>query len=249
MSTRSELLRRAAHCYLVARWDDDACRCLEDAADHAAAARLHEQARRWGPAARHYALAQDWPGAARCHLKLGRPEEAAEALVRAGDSLRAAWVLAEHAGHYTRALATLVGVAAERPADRLAHDLVVVRCEAGRGEPASAAHRLAGAVEGLRSLGHGFDRERVEEWAFAVGRVLRRFDLIALIHAAAVTARVPGAPRRWEEWATATLGDATGVPREDDLSSPANAGHPGTGEHREPSAAAADPAAGSIELR
>jgi hypothetical protein len=210
--TQADLLSRASRCYLAAGWADDACRCLEHLANHQAAARLHEQSRRWEQAAAHYALAQDWHGAARCYLSLGRPEPAAEALIRAGDLVHAGWILAEQAHLFARARTLLAGFATESETLRLAVEIVLARCEAGTGAPAEAARRLARAALRLRELRPGPDRSRVEEWALAVGDALRRWDLIALVHAAAVTVGVPGAAARWESWALKTFNDPTGIP-------------------------------------
>jgi hypothetical protein len=212
VSTQAELLARASRCYLAAGWADDACRCLEGLANHQGAARLHEQSRRWEQAAIHYALAQDWQGAARCYLSLGQPDLAGDALIKAGDPVHAAWILAEHAHLFERARTALAGFAAELETQSLEVDLILARCEVGTGVLPEAARRLARAAVRLRELRPGPDRSRVEEWALTVGHALRRWDLIALLHAAAVSAGIPGAVARWESWALETLGDVTGIP-------------------------------------
>jgi tetratricopeptide (TPR) repeat protein len=212
VNTRSDLLAKASRCYLAAGWADDACRLLEDLANHQAAARLYEQSRRWERAAIQYGLAQDWQGAARCYLSLGQPDLAGDALIKAGDLLHAAWILAEHAHLFERARNVLATFAPEVETQRLAVDLVLARCDAGTGAPPEASRRLAYAALGLRELRPGPDRSRVEEWALAVGDALERWDLIALVHAAAVTAGVPGATTRWESWALKTFNDSTGIP-------------------------------------
>ena len=45
-----------------------------------------------------------------------------------------------------------------------------------------------------------------------MGDALRRWDLIVLVHAAAVAAGVPGRVTRWESWALETFNDTTGIP-------------------------------------
>jgi hypothetical protein len=212
VSTQAELLTQASRCYLAAGLPDDACRCLELLGNHQAAARLHEQGGRWEHAVANYMQAQDWQGAARCYLSLDRPDLAGDALVKAGDFLHAAWILAEHARLFERARNVLSGFATEVETQRLAAELVLARCEAGRGASAEASRRLARVALRLRELRPGPDRSRVEEWALAVGEALTRWDLIAQIHAAAVTAGVPGAVGRWEAWALKTLNDTTGIP-------------------------------------
>jgi tetratricopeptide (TPR) repeat protein len=212
MPTQAELLSKASRCYLAAGWADEACRCFEVLGNHPAAGRLHEQGRRFELAAFQYELAQDWQGAARCYLSLGQPDRAGDALIKAGDLLHAAWILAEHAHLFERARNVLAGFASEVETQQLAADLVLARCEAGRGAFPEAARRLARASLRLSELRPAPERGRVEDWALAVGEALARWDLIAQIHAAAVTAGVLGAVARWEAWALKTFNDTTGIP-------------------------------------
>jgi hypothetical protein len=211
MSWRAELLRRAANCYLGSDRVDDACRCFEQLGDDARAARLHERRGRWLSAARGYERAGIWTDAARCYERGQLPSAAAECLLKAGDRLQAAWLLAQQAGRWQRAHWLVQEMTSAAPAETLARELVLARCEAAGGHPRAAATRLRQVLSRLGELS-GPDRQRLETWAFAVAECLHRPDLTASLHAAAVTAGTPGAERRWESWALATLGDATGIP-------------------------------------
>jgi hypothetical protein len=211
MSWRTELLHRAANCYLCADRVDDACRCFEQLGDDARAARLHERQGRWLQAARGYERAGIWTDAARCYEHCQLPGEAAECSLKAGDRLQAAWLLAQQAGRWQRARWLVQELTPVAPAEMLALELVLARCEVAGGHPQAAATRLRQVIRRLGELS-GLDRQRVESWAFAVAECLHRPDLTASLHAVAVTAGTPGAERRWESWALATLGDATGIP-------------------------------------
>jgi hypothetical protein len=46
---------------------------------------------------------------------------------------------------------------------------------------------------------------RVEEWAVMVAEAAYRYDQVALIFAAAVRGRRPGAEHRWAAWSTRVL--------------------------------------------
>lgn len=212
MSQRVELLRRAANCYLGAELLDAACHCFEQLGDAARAARLHERQQRWEAAARHYELAQAWTDAARCYQQAGLPLAAANCLIQAGDSLAAAWLLADQGQRGTRARTLAQAAPVPTLARQLAQTLVLARCDLAAGQTEAAATRLQAVVNHLRELVPGPERERVENWAFVLADGMRRPDLAASLHAAAVLAGVPGAERRWECWALATLGDATGIP-------------------------------------
>lgn len=215
--TRTELLNRAAHCYLSADLLDDACRCFEQLEDYARAARLHERRERWEPAARCYERARTWADAARCYLHCALPEEAARCLLKTANPLEAAWILAEQAHHFERAHAVSQAITPTGLAEALAVKLITARCQAGWQHPEQAAAILRDVLRRLADLEANPERQRLETWALAVAEVLQRPDLSASLHAAAVVAGTPGAVRRWEVWALQHLGDATGVPLENAL--------------------------------
>ena len=64
----------------------------------------------------------------------------------------------------------------------------------------------------LREIPH---TDAIQEWttrAAAIAEILDRPDLSATAHALAATLGLSQARSRWEQWAIARLGDATGVP-------------------------------------
>lgn len=213
-----ELLQMAARCYAAAGWAGDACRVFEQLGDDRNAAAYHEQLGRWRQAALCYARASDWQSAARCYSRCNLHDDAAECLLRAGQTLQAAWMWADLAHRYVRAEAAVREAALESEADRVAVELILARCDAGRGSPTEASRRLRQAVSQFPDLPPDANRRRLYDWAFAVAEALQRPDLTALIHAAAVSSGIPRAHEQWESWATGTLGDATGVPRSEDES-------------------------------
>ncbi|MFO1433410.1 MAG: hypothetical protein U1F76_25490 [Candidatus Competibacteraceae bacterium] len=207
-----ELLRRAANCYLGADQVDDACRCFEQLSDDALAARLHERQGRFLQAAQGYERAGNWTDAARCYQRCELPNEAAACLLRAGDRWQAAWLLADRAGRWQRARLLAQELTPTTRVENLALELLLARCEAAGTQPRTAATRLQRVLQRLSEVPTGAERRQLESWAFAVADCLRRPDLIATLHAAAVVAGMPGASKRWENWALSSLGDTTGIP-------------------------------------
>jgi hypothetical protein len=146
-------------------------------------------------------------------LKANRPATAADCLVRAGDLVEGAWVLAEHAHRFVQAEELLHRLSPDVAAADGA-ELVRSRCEAGTRHHSSGARRLAALLRRWYEKPR-FD-VRLIDWALAVTVALDRPDLAAQTHATAYHARVPGAARQWEKWALDTLGDASGIPADDD---------------------------------
>lgn len=213
MSDRQVLFRRAADCYLRAGLRDDACRCLEEAGEFAAAGREYEALRRPEQAAGAYQRGRLWREAARCLLAAGRPLDAARAFESAGELLAAAWVLADTVGRYDHARAVAVGVATATPAESIERALVMARCEAGNGNRRHAAELLATAMGEFARLAPGVDYERLFDRALTIGGHLERADLaIALFALARKAGALCDLERRWEAWAVAQWGAAHGVP-------------------------------------
>ena len=209
-----ELLRRAANCYLGADLVDDACHCFEQLGDDALAARLHERQGRFLQAAQGYERTGNWTDAARCYQRCGLPNEAAACLLQAGDRWQAAWLLADQAGRWQRARLLAQELTPTTLMETLALELLLARCEAAGMHPRTAAARLQRVLQRLIEVPTGVERQQLESWAFAIANCLRRPDLAATLHAAAVVAGMPGASQRWESWALSNLGDATGIPLE-----------------------------------
>lgn len=205
------LLQRAAQCYARAGWTPEAGRAFERMGDHARAASCHEQMGHWDEAARAYSRASEWESAARCWLRGDRPEDAAECLHKAGQTIEAAWLLADRAGRFGQA-SDLVGEGLpDEPLDRVAVELIRARCDAGqRPHHARGARRLRDVIAQLAGLTDS-RRARLFERAFAVAEALGRPDLAALLHATAVSSRLPGATAHWDRWAEDRLGSPVGI--------------------------------------
>jgi hypothetical protein len=206
----TELLRRAAECYLRGRDPVAACRCYEAARAHAEAARLHEQAGRFPAAATQFERAQAWGDAARCWVRAGEHRRAAELFLRAKDTLQGAWLLADQCGQGDRARAVALEFQPQTDPDRAAVGLILGRCDAGAGRWAAGAERLSAFTRQLEQLGPAV--ARLLAWGQAVGVALGRPDLIAEMFARAARARIPGAEPQWSAWALERLGDASEVP-------------------------------------
>lgn len=210
LPTPTELLRRAAECYLRGRDPAAACRCYEAARAHMEAARLHEQAGRFPAAAAQFEHARAWGDAARCWFRAGEHRRAAELFLRAKDTLQGAWLLADQCGQGERARAVVLEFKPQTDPDREAVGLILGRCDAGAGRWVAGADRLARFTRQLAQLGP--TAARLLAWGQAVGAALGRPDLIAEMFALATQARIPGAEPQWSAWALAGLGDASEVP-------------------------------------
>jgi tetratricopeptide (TPR) repeat protein len=209
-----EMLQRAGRCYAAAGWMGDAGRVFERAGDFRSAAAYYEQGQSWLFAGRCYACGGVWKDAARCFVRCNEWEEAAQCLEKAGEVVEAAWLWAHrlHRFQHARVLAERVKPAKDE--ERMAGELVLARCEVGLDRAGQAAGRLKGVVSELATFSVGWERQRLDEWALEVAQLLRRPDITAMIHAAAVAAKVPGAVDKWEAWAMEELGDASGIPGE-----------------------------------
>jgi tetratricopeptide (TPR) repeat protein len=205
----AHLLQRAARCYALAQWDDDACRVCEQLGYYVKAAQYHERQGRWVQAAQLYSRAAQWPNAARCYLKCNHPAEAAECLLRSGDSLRAAWYLAELAHHFIRAESIARNFERKSGIDELTVDLIIARCHAGTGAHADGARRL---IAGLGRLGQPRTAAYLVDWALAVAEALHRPDLVALVYAAAIDSGYSNAVDRWRQWSAQRIGCAFILP-------------------------------------
>ena len=214
---RALLYQRAASCYERAAADVEAARCWEAAGRPDEAARLHEAARRWEDAARCWSTAKSRHHAARCFLRAARIPDAVEALIDAGEMLEAAWLLADRLGHTARASRLIVKATRSHRADELAAELIMARCALSRGRDDARARRtLRRTIRELPHLEQGAGQWRAARWAVELADHLDRPDLAALTHAAAVRGGVPDATLSWESWALRRLGDAGGIPQNEE---------------------------------
>jgi tetratricopeptide (TPR) repeat protein len=209
-----QLMQRAAKCYARAGWADDACRLFQSLGDFRSAASYQERQGRWLEAAACYSSAGEWQSAARCFLKRNRYSEAAQCLEKAGDKIHAAWLWAHHLHRfqYAQTIAANQKPGTNAEANHLSIQLVLARCGAGLKKKVQAAKQLHQVITTLRTLALDMNRNRLNQWAFAVADSLQRPDLTVLIHAASVSSQVPEATEQWETWAIDILGDAAGIP-------------------------------------
>jgi hypothetical protein len=224
--TADLLLERAARCYRDAGWTLDACRCYESVGQAVEAARLYESGGFFADAARAFTAAQEFTMAAGCFLRAREPGNAAEAWIAAGNALEAAWVLADLLQRDERARRLVQDLDLASPEDSATRELILARCEAAAKDPKPAARRLRQVLDRLGELVPGQGRSELELRALAVASALARPDLEVLVHAAATRHGSRGAASRWEAWAMATLGDASGVPLEKELHLPGGENEP-----------------------
>lgn len=211
------LLDRAAACYEQAREHVEAARLRERTGALAAAARLYESGGDLVNAAACYRRARQPGEAARCHLLLGQVPEAAACVERAGDALTAAWLLASAGRLAQRARWTMAGVRTVTLDERLRGDLVTGLCDAlETGDGANLAAAVA-AVCGRLAGASPAERERLVRWAVRAADAVGRRDLAAQAHAAAYLAGVPGARKRWQDWAEHALGGTAWIPAADTI--------------------------------
>jgi hypothetical protein len=170
-----------------------------------------------GEAARCYRDAGSFRRAADLYAGLGRHEEAADAYALAGLRDLAAWHLVHYAGRPAAARACLADGAPNAAPDAapvatpvaqrlsLRRDLIIARCEVAEGLPHTRALRtLETACAQLERTDLRIDFY-VEPWAVALAGSMRREDQVALVFAAAVRGRRPGAARRWGAWSREAL--------------------------------------------
>lgn len=211
-----ELMQRAARCYAIAGWADDACRMFVQLGDDRRAAAYFDQAGRWEQAGESYRNVSDWRNAARCFMKCGRPDEAADCFAMAEERIEAAWIWAHEVHRFRKAETEARDTDAETEADRFGIQLILARCEAGTGRTPQGARRLRKLIETFTQLPPDTHRIRLHEWSVQIAEHLNRPDFIAQLHAAAVSSHLPHAHENWEKWAEKVLGDTAGVPRNED---------------------------------
>lgn len=212
MTSSAELMVAAARCYLGARLEGDAIRCLATLGQWEEVARLHERAERWDEAATAYARAGEHVGAARCFERGGDVEHAAESWARAGMIEHAAWAYVHRLEQPVRARALLAGAAAveEGSVEALGRALVRARERAARQRGASG-RALVQVMEALGALVPTPERRRLVEWSHALAEVLRRPDLA--VRLGALRVGVDGWDVR-DAWCETSLGQALRVPGE-----------------------------------
>lgn len=177
--SQQEAYERAAACYHQAGYHEDAARCYQLAGAHRRAAELYELLDDYGAAAGAY--------------------------VDAGMAVLGAWLLAHRAGEPARAR-TLVGGLDAGTAPELRVRLIVARCElAEAASPQSVRLVVMDVCAALTDREVRAD-QYVEEWAVALAESAGRYDLAALVYAAAVKGSRYGAEHRWKLWSRRVLG-------------------------------------------
>ncbi|MDR9899387.1 SUMF1/EgtB/PvdO family nonheme iron enzyme [Aetokthonos hydrillicola Thurmond2011] len=208
-ATRRELLLKAAQCYVKAGWLADACRVWEQIGEYEQAAQTYEEQSLWEQAAQCYTKAKNWSNAARCYLMCEQPQAAVDSWIEAGDTLQAAWILADSLLQIYQVRAQLTNFIPQNQTQAIEIELITARCEASRRKKSQSAIRLRQQLDPLLTQ----SQQHLYTWALRIAQVLNRPDLTALIYATAYRAKIPNACQQWEQWAIATLGDATGIPK------------------------------------
>lgn len=190
----------------------------------------------WEQAAACYAEAGALEDAARCYQQAGHHRQAAEYYRRcgqarlaaplyeqAGDPNEAAWLLADVVGDPAEARACLARHPVDPPADPsgwsapvLLHMLASARCDLAEGGTRTA---IPGVLDTLDDVQQALASSspvndlRVRDWAVEIATLLKRFDRVALIFAAAVQGRRMWAADSWQAWSRAHLGTPIVIPR------------------------------------
>lgn len=197
------LLNRAAECYQRIGMTAEAARCYREAGSHRLAAELH--------------------------AGLGRYYDAAADYARADLPDLAAWLLVHHAGDSRAAREQLVSqtttgaVAARLTAQLGRRRLILARCDVADGRsPDTGLAVLADACTELGKYSPLTD-QNIELWAVALAEAMGRDDQVALVFAAAVRGRRPGAAQRWRTWSQRVLHTDLVLPTAEPISADAPA--------------------------
>jgi hypothetical protein len=189
----------------------------------------------WEQAAACYAEAGALEDAARCYQQAGHHRQAAEYYRRcgqarlaaplyeqAGDPNEAAWLLADVVGDPAEARACLARHPVDRPADPsgwsapvLLHMLASGRCDLAEGGTRTAIPGVLEILDDVQQAlvsGAPVNDLRVRDWAVEIATILKRFDQVALIFAAAVRGRRMRAAEAWQAWSHAHFDMAIVVP-------------------------------------
>jgi tetratricopeptide (TPR) repeat protein len=100
----------------------------------------------------------------------------------------------------------------------LARRQVLARCDVAEED---VGERVLGVLTATQRVLADIDdaqySERTETWGVAIAEAMRRYDQAALIFAAAVRGRRPGAAGRWREWSMRVLHADTSIPADLEL--------------------------------
>ncbi|AFZ01320.1 formylglycine-generating enzyme family protein [Calothrix sp. PCC 6303] len=209
-----QLLQKAAQCYMKAGWFADACRVWEQLGDYQQAAQCYEQQENWQKAAQCYEQAQNWAKAAHCYLMCEDGEAAANSWLQAGETLQAAWIWADSLQQVYRTKGELINFIPQTEIQALEIELITARCHASSGKKRESALILREQLNQILKLVTPSNRH-LYTWGLRIAEVIRRPDLTALMYATGYRAKLPNVCKEWEIWALATMGDATGIPKEE----------------------------------
>ena len=212
--TSIELLQKAVQCYMKAGWLEDACRVWEQLGEYQKAAQIYEEQENWLKAAQCYEQEKNWANAARCYLMCSQPETAVNCWLAGGERLQAAWICADNLKQVYQVKAELSDFIPQTEIEELEIELITARCHASSGQKRESALIIREQLNQLLKLLTPSQRH-LYNWALRIAEVISRPDLSALIYATGYRAKLPNVCKEWEVWALATLGDATGIPKEE----------------------------------
>lgn len=203
-----ELKQRAARCYAIAGWDEDACRMFVQLKDDRRAAAYYEKIGQHQHAGECYKRVTDWENAARCFRKCNMKNQTLGFFAKDVDPIQASWFWAHAVHHYQKALAIINQVDSKTESDHVLLQLIKARCDAGLGKHNRSAKQLHKCIAQLESIPPSMKQNLAYEWCIAVGESLNRPDLISLIHATSLSCDRPNAQANWEKWANTLWSEA-----------------------------------------
>ncbi|AFZ01321.1 formylglycine-generating enzyme family protein [Calothrix sp. PCC 6303] len=209
-----QLLQKAAQCYMKAGWFADACRVWEQLGEYHQAAQIYEEQENWQKAAQCYEQAQNWAKAAECYLIGDEPEAAANSWLQAGETLQAAWIWSDSLKQVYRTKVELSNFIPQTEIQALEIELITARCHAISAKKRESALILREQLNQILKLVTPSQRH-LYTWGLRIAEVIKRPDLTALVYATGYRAKLPNVCKEWEIWAIATMGDATGIPKEE----------------------------------
>jgi hypothetical protein len=214
VTSRGELLLKAAQCYERAELHADAGRCYQQAGRLRSAGTAYANAGELRRAADCFRAGDEFRAAAQLYAEVGQPEAAADCWELSGDHLSAGWVLAIQTSEVNRPLRMLSVAAAGDAGRRLRKDLGIGVCRAKRARRSELLEPALLACEsGLALVQRQDDRAEVEEWAVAAASLMGRPDLAARVLAASYRCGTRGVTGRWWRWGADQLGGTFGLPQ------------------------------------
>ena len=176
-----ELLQRAARCYVIEGWADDACRLFDTLGDDRSAAPYHERLGRFYVAAQCYYRVSEWQNAARCFLKCDQKKEAALCLEKCGETIQAGWIWANDVHQYYHARNLIQNFAPQNITDEIAAELILTRCDAGLDSFDQAGKKLRKVIVRIFETENQAQFSTFKDWMLVIADTIGRPDLYGYV--------------------------------------------------------------------